>query len=423
MNARLIASLPLGDFDPHIPGEVLVAGNRLFALDRGRLLAISLNGPTLEWQSAHVIPHFSRYRVPRRLRAWGRRLWSTRDLIVELVDTDDGVEVIGRDQSSGELRWRREFPTPPPAPWAESEPAFDGAETEELGAFLAVSDALVVGVARTTRCSMTTGHPLPPFHAQLDLSRVADSDGGVLWTTSFVEAHVPISEKSRFTSWLSVGRDVVEVDWATGARRRVAEISGLPSWPRRVGRQLLVPSRSRGAVAVNAFGAESGESLTRCEWRRNGVQDVRMWGCCNRPVLQVNDQIVFSLGADLAPMWEARVKPYVYGVACIADEGPVFVGTAGNGGGLYALDGPTGAALADVRLRGGAWDPQAIDGEDLVASSCGAGLAVANGRTGQVKVVEIPHVERIAGSRGGRVFVLSGGTSPALHVVDVNGPA
>jgi hypothetical protein len=57
----------------------------------------------------------------------------------------------------------------------------------------------------------------------------------------------------------------------------------------------------------------------------------------------------------------------------------------------------------------------------LVASTCGDGLAVADGRHERVEVVESPGARAIAGSRGDHVVVLSGAPRPGVQVVDVRG--
>lgn len=411
--------LPLDGFEPSLPGRVLLEGERLFVADVGRLSAISLDGPRVEWESAHANPGPLRYQAPRCIHAGGRQLWAGHGSIVELLDADEGIALVARDLANGQERWRRVLSTPPPAEWTEARPAWDGAPTEELGAFLAASDVLVVALARTTRRSMLwPDHPLPEFHARLDLTRIEPSDGSVLWDSTLPDVSVSFLERDRFTRWLVAGRSLLAIDWATGAARRLAELPGAPSWPRLVGGRLAVAWRSRGAIGVDLFDSRTGERLGGGEWRRNGARETRLHACDRRPILQVNDQFVSLLSEEEhAPLWEARAKPYVYGVAAV-EGGPIFVGTSGNGGGLYAFDRRRGTPVAEMRLRGGAWDPSPVAGTGLIASTCGEGLVVADGHSGRVEVVEIPGASGIAGSRDGHVLALSGQPSPGLHVVD-----
>ena len=145
---------------------------------------------------------------------------------------------------------------------------------------------------------------------------------------------------------------------------------------------------------------------------------MNLFPCGNRAVLQVNDQLVALLADDLTPCWEARAKPYVYGIAA-TESGPIFVCTSGNGGGLYAFDRRRGNVITEMRLRGGAWDPSHVDGTEIIASACGDGLAVADGRNGKVEVVEMLGANAVAGSRDGHVVMLSGAPRPGVQVVDV----
>lgn len=413
------AYLALEGFEPGLSGGALLAGELLFVADDRRLLAARIDGAHREWELARSKPPPARYQAPRAVRSRGPGLWAGQGRVVQLLDADEGVVLCAHQGATGQELWRLELPTPEPLSWTEARPAWDGADTEELGAFLVASDVLAVALARTTRrTTLWPDHPAPEFHAQLEVTRVGPSDGRVAWRSSFPEVHVPAVEQTRFAGWHLAGRRLRAIDWVTGAARDLADLPGEPSWPRPIGGHLGVATRSRGAVAVELLDGSTGERLRRAEWRRTGVRDTHLHACGDQAVLQVNEQLVSLLSDDLTPRWEARTKPYVYGVAGTG-SGPVFVGTAGNGGGLYAFEHRDGAPLAEVRLRGGAWAPSCVGGTELVASPCGDGLAVADGRDGRVEVVEVPGAQVVAGSRDGRVVVLSGAPRPGVQVVDV----
>ena len=413
------AYLGLDGFDPRHSERSLLVDERLFVSDDQRLIAIRIDGARREWEVPRSQPPPGKYQVPRRTRSCGRRLWEGHGIVCQLLDGADGVTLFAHQASTGRELWRVEFPTPPPLPWTEVRPAWDGASTEELDAFLVASDVLAVAVARTTRrTARWPDHPAPEFHAQLEVTHVEPSDGSIVWTSSFPEIRVPILEKSRFAGWHVAGQRLGAIDWSTGAALHLADLSGEPSWPRFHRERLAVATRLRGAVAVEHFDARTGESLRRGEWRRTAVRNLNLFPCGNRAVLQVNDQLVALLADDLTPCWEARAKPYVYGIAA-TESSPIFVCTSGNGGGLYAFDRRRGNVITEARLRGGAWDPSHVDGTGIIASACGDGLAVADGRNGKVEVVEMLGANAVAGSRDGHVVMLSGAPRPGVQVVDV----
>jgi hypothetical protein len=412
--------LGLDGFDPRRSERSLLVDERLFVSDDQRLIAIGIEGTRREWEMPRSKLAPARYQVPRRMRSCGRRLWAGHGIVCQLLDGEEGVTLLAHQASTGRELWRLELPTPPPLPWTEAKPAWDGASTEELDAFLVASDVLAVAVARTTRrTTRWPDNPAPEFHAQLEVTLVEPSNGSIAWTASFPDIRVPILEKSRFAGPHVAGRQLDTIDWTTGAARHLADLSGEPSWPRLLREQLIVASRSRGTVAVDLLDATTGERLRRGEWRRNAVRETRLFVCGDHPVLQVNDQFVSLLSyEELTPRWEARAKPYVYGIAA-TESGPIFVGTSGNGGGLYAFDRRRGDVVTEVRLPGGAWDPTSVDGTRLIASTCGDGLAVADGHDGRVEIVEIPGASAIAGSRGGHVVVVTGAPRPGVQVIDV----
>lgn len=410
--------LPLDGFDAGPSAVALLHGARLLVADDRRLACARLDGAR-EWEVARTPPAFPRSRAPRAIRAGGRPLWVGGDVVVQLLDAEDGVALVAHDVPSGRERWRRTIPTPPPASFAEVAPAWDGAQTEELTGFLGAGDVLALAIARTSRrTTRWPDHPAPELRAQLDLARLDPSDGRALWESSFPDVRVPLLEQRRFSGWHVAGRRLAVVDWATGAARAFAELDGEPGWPRRVGRHVLVPLRRRGAIAVERFDARTGARKGRAEWRRNGVRELRIHDAGGAAALQVNDQLVSPLGDDLAPRWELRAQPYVYGVAA-APSGPVVVATSGNGGGVYAVARASGEVLREVRIPGGAWDAVRVDGTALVAAACWGGRLAIVDRRGRIAQVAVPGAHAVAGARAGRVVVLSRAPRPGVQIVDV----
>ncbi|HET6437803.1 MAG TPA: PQQ-binding-like beta-propeller repeat protein [Anaeromyxobacter sp.] len=414
------AYLELDGYDP-LPsrsGTGLLVAERLYVSDERRLTAVLLDGARRDWEVPRTKPPPACYQVPRRIHSTGLQLWADRHVVCQLLDGADGVTVIAHRPSDGRELWRLEVPTPPALPWTEPRPAWDGARTEELDAFLVASEVLGVAIARTTRRTMRWPDiPAPRFHAQLEVMRIEPASGSVAWRSSFPGLSIPVPERSRFLGAYLADGQLGSIDWATGSVRYLAGLPGEPGWPRPRGRQVLVPSRGRAALAVDLFDGASGHHLRRGEWRRPGVRETNLFVCDQHPILQLNQQFISLLSdEDLTPRWEARATPYVYAVAAVR-SGPIFVATSGNGGGLYALDRLHGTVIAEARLPGGAWGATRVDGTRMIASICGEGLAIAQDT--QIHVAPLRGARAIAGSRDGHVVVLCGPPRPGVHVVDV----
>ena len=74
-------------------------------------------------------------RQPRFIRKFNGTIWSdaASQLAAELVSTECGaMRLIARHAATGELSWERMVPIPEAAEWAEREPAWPGAQTEEI---------------------------------------------------------------------------------------------------------------------------------------------------------------------------------------------------------------------------------------------------------------------------------------------------
>lgn len=77
--------------------------------------------------------------LPRHIRISGSDLWygETGDVVGELLPTEDGGAVVSAYHAeTGRGLWEYNIPIPEAADWAEPSPAWDGAQTEEIDAFL-----------------------------------------------------------------------------------------------------------------------------------------------------------------------------------------------------------------------------------------------------------------------------------------------
>jgi hypothetical protein len=406
--------------DLHMADHVRV-GDRLFVMAGLRLFAIDLAAAAVMWVRTWSRPDPTFYRVPRRPHAHGRRLWTKGDALVSVVETEHGVAAVCRDVNTGDERWRREIRTPPPLAWTEAEPAWPGAPTEEIDAFVLAEDSLVLALARTTRRSMQwPDKPAPPFHAQLDVFGLEPTDGAIRSIAHIPDAWVPILEKRRLARWLVAGRRLLELDCTTGSVRTVSEFPAEPCWPRERAGKVTLAWRERGYIAAATVDRVSGHLDIEHRWKRKKVSEIAVHPLADAAALQINDQFFAMLEANLTPKWEARVRPYIYG-AVSREGGPVFVAASGGGGGLSVFDREDGTPLVEARLSGGAWDVTVVSGTEQIAAACGEGLVTARvrGRVCEPKVTPIQGVRTLIEAGPGRIALLCGDPTPGIHVVDI----
>src|SRR5688572_15243967 len=205
--------------------KTAAADGRLFLATRGRLQAFGMAEGRPIWESSHAVPEPVFYRVPRRIRASGKTLRPGQDGLMHLVDGDADVIVRCHDEATGRVRWERRTPTPPPLPWTEPEPAWEGARTEEIDAFLTLH-LPGLAVARTSRRSMRSlpgqgTFPAPLYKAQLEILSLEGATGRDRWRSTLPNIGVPILEKDRLTFLLRRGTEVVDVAAETGIARLV----------------------------------------------------------------------------------------------------------------------------------------------------------------------------------------------------------
>jgi hypothetical protein len=421
MPARFV-SLP--GFQPRwaIAPNVQRLGDRLFVVDGNRLIVVDVHGARRLWERSWPQPAPVHYQVPRRPHAHGLRLWTRADVIACLIETEGGVAVVAYDAAAGHERWRTEIATPPPAPWAEAKPAWPGAPTEEMTAMFVATDELAVGLARTSRRSMRWPDiPAPPFRAELDVWAIDAADGRIRARAAIPDVHVPILERDRLGPWLVAGKRLLRLDPVTAQVRPIAELPHEPCWPRARGGQVTVCWRERGALTLALMDGDTGRIGAQHRWTRKGVNAVALHPLAVGAGLQINEQFFVLLGEDLAPRWEARVKPHIYGAAAHA-EGAVFVATAGNGGGLFGFLRHSGEPCGEARLPGGVWQPVAVAATERVAAACGPGLVLADARAAAQTptVIDLPGACALAAAGERRVALLCGEPAPGVHLVGVD---
>jgi hypothetical protein len=415
--------LRLAGLDPWgaVTPNCACADGRLYVVDGMRLAAIDLNGGNLLWERTwpSVDPAF--FRVPRRPHAHGLSVWASEGAVACLLPAEDGLSVVCCDGETGRQLWRTEVATPPPTEWTEAHPAWPAAPTEEITGCLMVGDALVLALARSSRRMMQwPDFPAPPLRSQLDVYAMDRISGAVRATAQHAGVSVPILENRCLGRWLVADRRVLELDAATADVRTVAELPHAPCWPRADGDRLTVAWRNRGGLGAALLDGSSGQISAESQWKRKAAKEIALHRLDDAVALQINTQFIALLGDDLTPRWEVRIKPGgIYGAAARVG-GPVFVATAGGGGGLWAFRRQDGVELLETRLGGGAWQPTAVRGTERIAAVCGDGLAVAPASgDSAIEVVELSGARALVDAGEGRVAVLCGEPEPGVHIVYV----
>lgn len=357
----------------HVVGlTALVRGDRFFA-------HLALPAGTVDWLVER--PPFryaaSAAQMTRRINAHGDRetLWADDRIVAELRPGElGGAAVVARDAATGTVRWEHEIPIPDAAAWAEVNPAWSGAATEEIYSFLANDPTrLVVGLARHTRRSMMysreqTADSLPAFACQTDLVRLDPATGEPVWRATFPDVHVGILERKSFTGhWAHNGR-VGRIDLETGTNTVLHESPHSLGWPVRDGPHVAVPWHSQREIGVD-WVDDHGRRARTGSWAQSRVSQTRLWVTADGLALQTNDQSLWWLGRDEGPAWNVRAKPYIYRVHR-APGTDVFVGTDGNGGRLFGFDVPTGRETLNLRpALGGLGTLAKVPGHDVLAAT------------------------------------------------------
>jgi hypothetical protein len=340
---------------------------------------ICLTTGKIEWliERSPVPLTDSVWHLPRRIRISGSDLWvgEADPLVAEVLPTEDGgVAVSARHAKTGKQIWERFISIPEAADWAETSPAWPGAQTEEIYGFIARdAQRLVICLFRQSRRSMRFAPgirvvSLPPYQCQTDVIRVEPLTGTVVWRASFQDLFVEILERECFTGIWSDHRRLGMLDFENGTNATLYESRNRLGWPVCDGSVLGVPWHSKTEVGVDWID-KRGSQTRRGAWPQPRVRSTNLHTTESGLALQTNDQKLWWLGKEDLPLWSVRAKPYIYRVHC-APETNVFVGTDGNGGRLLGLDAVTGRETLNLKpALGGVGDVTKVPGHDVLVSS------------------------------------------------------
>lgn len=350
MSRQVITDLPtMSDFG--VASSLLVRGATAFISHPQFVGAIDLDSGRVKWgiERTPTQTPTDVYDLPRWIGVSGLQFWldQTGTVLVELSEAEDGgLRVSARMASTGLSIWERHILIPDAADWAESKPAWPGAQTEELDAYLAcVESQVVVCTSRRSRCkyyysSTVTVDTLPTYACQLDAVRLDLNCGTTIWQKSIPDTHVGILERRSFSGIHANGGKVGVIDWETGTNRLLHESSHQLGWPVSDGSLVAVPWHSKAEVGVIWLN-EFGEQRRQASWSKPRAKSTCLHKTDAGLALQVDDQSLYWIGREVAPLWNVRVKPYIYKVCC-ALASDVFIGTDGRGGWLHGFDPTTG---------------------------------------------------------------------------------
>jgi hypothetical protein len=190
------------------------------------------------------------WKLPCRIHISGLDLWHSEpdEVVVELSPTEDGgVLVSARHAETGRQLWEHLIPMPEAADWAEPSPAWPGAQTEEVDAFIASDPTrLVVCISRQSRRTRMyspaiTVDTLPPRACQTDAIRLDTSSGVPLWRATFQDVGVGIIERRSFSGIWSSSQRVGVLDFEAGTNRILHEFPHTLGWPIHDGSLVAVP--------------------------------------------------------------------------------------------------------------------------------------------------------------------------------------
>lgn len=121
----------------------------------------------------------------------------------------------------------------------------------------------------------------------------------------------------------------------------------------------------RSDVGVQWFNAQ-GNCIREGKFDLRGVKSIQLHATSGGLGLQTNDQYFWWLGTGTQPLWNVRVKPYIYKVFS-EPGGPVFVGTDGNGGRLYGFEAATGREILNLKpAQGGVATLSKVSGHPVL---------------------------------------------------------
>ena len=314
---------------------------------------------------------------PRRIHVHGLRFWISKPLkiIVEIMNTKcGGLGVFARSTATGQQIWEQFIPTPKAAEWAEKKPAWPGAATEEINAFIADDPKnLVVCLFRQSRrstCWTSEGlrvDTLPPYRCQLDMVRFDLLTGKTIWGNSYINVMVGILGVRDFKGIWTNGSLFGKINFVTGNNTIFHESDFKTGRPMIYGKSIALPWHGKGKVGINWF-TKRGKLVDQVEWRQPRVEDVRMHSTDSGLAIQINHQFLGWLGQDHKPLWQVRAKPYIYRVYATPNS-DVFIGTDGNGGRLFAFNKQTGEETLNMKPASwGLGDLEKVPGHDILVT-------------------------------------------------------
>lgn len=353
-----------------------------FSLESGQIKWLAERPAVLRWTEAAC-------KLPRRILASavsGSVFWCGEedDCVAELLPTEDGALLVAaRSGDTGRELWEHFIPIPEAADWAEASPAWPGAQTEKIDAFIA-HDArrLVVALSRETRRERMFSpqlrvETLPPYACQTDATRLDPGTGTPIWQTSIRDVGIGIRERQAFTGIWTTGQRVGLLALETGTNRVLHEYPHSLGWPVRDGSTIAVPWHSKREVGI-AWLDERGSEVRRGTWPER-VKATNFDNPCALMnylhateaglALQVNDQTLWWLGKEDSPRWKIRAKPYIYNVHS-SGASDVFVGTDGRGGRFLAFDPASGHETLNLKPAvGGAGTLVKVPGHPVLVAT------------------------------------------------------
>jgi hypothetical protein len=397
MRRTRLTPLPLPAPPGVSPEACLVEGNACFLVGDQQLLAVAPQEGRVLWLHDVPRPPPAFYRLPRRARTSGKALWSRSDVLVHLSDAHTGVRLVAYEPRTGRRLWQTEVATPPPATWAENEPAWPDAPTEEIDAFLADADELVLALdRRSRRCMLWPDLKAPERRSQLDLVGFRWDTGAIAWERKIDGVEIPRLERKSLDLVLRTPEGIVSVSARTGDVRPVMLARGNQSWPRRVGTSVYASWHRGARVGIDRA---STDEVTSGEWTRKGTRDTQLARVGGRFLLRANEGAVCGLGPELRAAWEARVRTYLYGMTLIGDD--LVLGTTGAYGGAYGVSMTDGASLATHAVpRGGVWSVAPTPKDDGALLCTAQGLLAWKPRSGPPERVSSAYAEFVAGRVG-----------------------
>jgi hypothetical protein len=253
--------------------------------------------------------------APRRISTTlTRSLWAnaTGGCVVSLCEEGTGVRLAAWHGRAGKRLWTRHVPLPPPAPFTDRDPP-PGNSAEDLYAFLPAGvGSLALCIQRTSRSSFqsvgeSSGSELvvdlPRFEAQLDLIGLDPGSGESVWEAQHPGVHVDIVEREHFQGLYAAGRMFGEVDWTTGAGRRLLTTPRAKlAWPRAVGDLAICAFHTRGVLHVVAVNRATTAVRSSHQLKVRANRELGLYLTGEVGMVNVDSQTYIPLNNDMRPL-------------------------------------------------------------------------------------------------------------------------